>query len=525
MKIQTLLQRHRTALLVFGLLLSIYTRPVAAAPFTFDSYEVTTGSAVRQTMLTGFLLGGAVADLVALHIDEHGNRRLRVFAFNDSTWVLHLDETLRREVSFVDIAHIDGFDRLLIYEPGRLNWFDPTSATQHLLHASPCNFNPPRQGEIPHVDITHDLNGDGRDDLVMPDIDGFWLFVQTADGTFADPVKIGPATEMDRIYGADGYRYDPWSQSRVHAIDYNQDGHRDLAFWNGNHFEVHLQSEHGLFNPATETFTSTVKFDADQLSSLTTGDMVGKVLHSLSDLNGDNIADLVLFSLAGKGIANKHSAYEVHFGTPTPDGGIAFAPEVGAAFRSDGDIRFGMERHDFEGDGQVDLMFTGIDLDFLEYSLWKSIKGFMGDDIWLNLEFYQQGNLDSDKPNAIRRMQLDGHPSTSEPGWVPLDIVLRGRTHESRKTQRDYPRAFNTTLLIGDVTGDGRSDLLIEWTHRELHVYAGVPGPELFAQKPQKIAVAIPNDEEYTWLVDLNKDGVQDLLMHHPHRVVTLFAR
>ena len=36
--------------------------------------------------------------------------------------------------------------------------------------------------------------------------------------------------------------------------------------------------------------------------------------------------------------------------------------------------------------------------------------------------------------------------------------------------------------------------------------------------------------EEYTWLVDLNKDGVQDILMHHPsttelNRVTMLIAR
>ena len=32
----------------------------------------------------------------------------------------------------------------------------------------------------------------------------------------------------------------------------------------------------------------------------------------------------------------------------------------------------------------------------------------------------------------------------------------------------------------------------------------------------RNVAVAVPNDEEYTWLVDLNKDGKQDILMHHP---------
>ena len=98
-------------------------------------------------------------------------------------------------------------------------------------------------------------------------------------------------------------------------------------------------------------------------------------------------------------------------------------------------------------------------------------------------------------------------------------------------------------LLVGDVTGDGRSDLFIgKNTPNGLDVFVGVPGPDLFARRPQKVAVAMPNDEEYTWLVDLNKDGKQDILMHHPftrgaggdplrppgtdpHRVTVLIAR
>ena len=108
---------------------------------------------------------------------------------------------------------------------------------------------PPPEGEIPHVDITRDLNGDDRDDLVVPDSDGFWVFIQMNDGTFADPVKIGPPIEIGRIYAADGYRYNPWSRGRIHEMDYNRDGRSDLVFWNEDHFEVHLQDERGLFCP------------------------------------------------------------------------------------------------------------------------------------------------------------------------------------------------------------------------------------------------------------------------------------
>ena len=534
---------YKAAVVYLGVFLSIFASP-AAAEFAFEQYEVVLSAAERQTVLTGFLLGGAVADLAVVNVDENDDRRLCMYAFGDSTWVPLLDAMLRPAVLFVDVAHIGGRDRLIAYESGRLNWFDPDSATERALVAVTANFNPPRRDEIPHVDVTRDVNGDGRDDLVVPDSDGFWVFIQMSDGTFADPVKIGPATDMSGIYGADGYRYDPWSQSRIYELDYNGDGRRDLAFWKEDHFAVHLQDERGLFASVAETFTTEMAFDSDDFGLLATGDMTGKVLHSLSDLNGDGVADLVTFSLEGGSIASKRSAFEVHFGAPTAEGGTAFARDVDIAFKSDDSIQLGMDRYDFDRDGQGDLMFTTIEVKYLESSLWKRFKGFMGDDIWLNLEFYRmEGGRYPDTPNAIRRIALDGVPSHREPGWVPLDIVLRGATHERRKTQKSWPRAFNATLLIGDVTGDSLADLLIGDHPRIVDIFVGVPGPDLFAQRPQKVAVAAPNDEEYTWLVNLNEDGKQDILMHHPftlrdahgarklppgtepHRVTMLIAR
>ncbi len=489
----------------------------ASMEFTFDRYEIVTGITERQSVLTGFLFGGPIAELAVVHINANDDHRLRIYAFNDVTWAPKLDTVLHREVLFVDVANINGRDRLITYARDHLNWFDPESATEHPLIAIPSNFEPPRSGEIPHVDITRDLNSDGRDDLVVPDVDGFWVCIQMSDGTFAEQVKIGAATEMERILGADGYRYDPWSQSRIHEIDFNRDGRNDLVFWNEDHFKVHLQDERGLFSSKATTFMTNVAFGSDQLSPLATGDMTGNVLYALTDLNSDGVADLVIFKLSGKDISNKHSSYAVHFGAPTPDGGTVFARDADIAFESDEKIQIGMDRHDFNRDGQIDLMITTINIESLKGSLWKRIKGFMGDDIRLGLEFYQmEKGAYASTPNTTRGIALDGVPSHREPGWVPLDVVLRGATHENRNREKSYPRAFNTTLLIGDVTGDGRSDLIIGDHPEIMVVFVGVPGPEIFAQQPQVVRVAMPNDEEYTWLVDLNKDGIQDILMHHP---------
>lgn len=492
----------------------------APAAFTFDQYEVVIGAAKRQTVLTGFLLGGPIAELAVVHIDENDDHGLRIYAFDafdGGTWVLRLNATLRPEVLFVDVANIGGHDRLITYERGRLNWFEPESATERALVAVTSNFTPPRSDEIPHVDVTRDVNTDGRDDLVVPDVDGFSVFVQMSDGTFADPVKLCPATEMERIRGADGYRYDSWSQSRIHEVDYNRDGRTDLVFWNVDHFEVHHQDEHGRFAPEATTFTTDVAFGSDDLTSLAApygvrrrrkdhqpdGNMTGRVLHAFTDLNGDGTADLGVFSLKGGSLWHMHATYEVHFGTLTPHG-IMFAPNVSTAIASNG-IPFGIEQHDFDRDGQVDMMFTTI-----KPRIFKAISMIIGSlltgSVSLDLEYYgMEGDTYPDKPNTTRKIK--SYPS-GETG---------GKT------------AFSS-VFVADVNGDRRSDLLVQEGQKELHVFLGVPGPDLFARKPQKVAVTMPNNEEYTWLADLNKDNKQDVLIHHtsatePHQVTLLLAR
>ena len=436
-------RRGLFAILVLGAFLSGCMRR-AGPEFTFEQVEVVTGSAKRQTVLTGFLLGGAVAELAVVHIDENGNRRLRIYAFGDGTWAPILDSTLRPEVRFVDVANIHGRDRLLTYEHGLLSWFDPESATQRALLSVTSNHPPPR-GEIPHLDVSRDVNGDHRDDLVVPDFfDGFRVFIQMSDGTFADPVKIGPSTEMDRIYGADSYRYDPWSESRVHQMDYNRDGRSDLVFWKEDHFEVHQQDERGLLAPVAKTFTAEVAFDSDDLSSLAaphgvrrrrkdhaaTGAMTGRVLHSLNDMNGDGVPDLVVFSLEGGSsrflgqlgeLWSMHSSYEVHFGTPTPDGTV-FAPAIGTAILSDG-IPFGLVQHDFDHDGQVDMMFATIDPGIFKV-IGMLISALLTGSVSLDLEFNRmEGGSYPRKPNATRKIKTTSLGRSGEKTIFPSVLI------------------------------------------------------------------------------------------------------
>ena len=141
-----------------------------------------------------------------------------------------------------------------------------------------------------------------------------------------------------------------WYLSRVHEMDYDQDGRSDLVFWNGNHFDVYRQDDRGMFSDVAEPFTVDIPFDTDgaystafafkdeNMFSLIFGfrkKTKRKVLHTFQDLNGDGVSDMVIHSLEGRSLGKQRSVYEVHYGTSTPNG-TRFAREVNMTIRPHG---------------------------------------------------------------------------------------------------------------------------------------------------------------------------------------------
>lgn len=507
-------------------------KPVAPVPFSFEQHEIAIGNAKRQTVLTGFLLENAIAELAVVNVDENNARRLHIYAFSGDAWVPKLDTTLRPNVLFVDIAHIGGRDRLITYEHGRINRFDPDTAVEHRLIEITTNYTAIDAGEIPHVDITKDLNGDGLDDIVVPDVDGFWIATQLNDGSFTDPVKLGPpepflnktALDEKRSYREIGINTLTvlWYLSRLHQMDYNKDGHTDLVFWNVDHFDVYHQDAHGMFATVPETFTIDVPFDSDGAYSIAFGfsgenmfalisgfrkNTKRRVLYTFHDMNGDGVADMVIHSLEGRSLGKQRSRYEVHFGAPIPNGTV-FAQDANLTIQPRGTagglLPWGYSSQwlqDFDADGDIDILFRDV-----KTGIGGMTRAMVGNSIALDIELYRmEDGTYPNKPTTMRKIR----PS--------FDIF-------------EKKRVFFPAVLLGDVNGDKRPDLLIGKNWEEMHVFLGVRGPKLLTRKPQKVAVAMPNDERNIRLVNLNKDNKQDILIYHrsatePNQVTMLIAQ
>lgn len=523
-------RQHLCSALVWTIFLILpglvtFFAPAAPAQVLFDRYEIDTGPATKQTVVPGFFLGGRFADLAVVNVAENGRRRLRLYTFDQTGWTPKFDVKLNAEAAFVDKIGIGGRDRLLIYAPEKLSWFDPEQAAERELAPVAARFNPSEDGAVvPRVNIARDVTGDGLDDLVVPHPDGFQVFVQLGGDRFAEPVKLGPSEPFlaktpfgaERTYGEIGWtaRTNLFYQNRVHEMDYNRDGRRDLAFWDQGHFEVYLQNERGLFDPPAATLKTAAKIDFDGIYSVffrTGREKRWSLLHSVSDLNGDGIADLLISSqksIVSRGSHNRRrlfrgTRYEVHFGRTAPDGRISFAAKADTTIRAAGFI-VGVHPDDLDRDGRAELLMTGFKLGIFSF-----FRIAVARKIPFTLRAYRmERGAYPDKPNAVRKFT------------AAMDAF------------DDRQESFYPFILTGDVTGDGRADLLLARDRQEMHIFAGVPGPELFARKAQKVRTAIPIDEQYTRLADLNGDDRQDIIMRHPpatdggtHRVSVLIVR
>ena len=548
-------KRNLFLILVFGVCLSSCSgrsnEVVAPATmpssmeFSFKSYEVETGIAKHQTVLTGSFLDGDGAELAVVNVDENGNRHLHIYTLRELSGletpptVSGFDAMLSPEVLFVDVANIGGRDRLIMYEEGQLNWFDPDSAVARALVAITTNYDAPDEGGIPSIDISRDVNRDGLDDLVVPDIDGFWIATQLRDGSFTHPIKLGPPDPfLNEIPMDDTRSYREigitpltvlWYLSRLHQMDYDQDGRSDLVFWNVDHFDVYRQDARGMFSTVAETFIVDIPFDTDGVYSIAFGfsgenmfslifgfreNTKRKVLHTFQDMNGDGISDMVIHSLAGRSLGKQRSVYEVHFGTSTPDETV-FDRNVSMTIRPRGTAG-GLQPwgyssqwfQDLDGDGRTEILFKDVQTGLVGMS-----RAMLGKSIAIDLEFHRMKN------------GTYGENRSSE---GPLPLYRRKIRPDLDIFETD--RVFFPVVLLGDVNGDGRADLLVGKHWEALHVFLGIPGPKLFARTPRKVAVAMPNDERNARLVDLNKDNKQDLLIHYPstinpHRVALLIAQ
>ncbi len=434
-----------------------------------------------------------------------------------------------RDLLFVDIANIAGRDRFIFYQSGIFSWFDPDDGESNILLSAPFKYNGKLKKQVPWVNMTKDLNQDHLDEFILPGIDGFSIFIQNDDGTFSDPLKLGPpepclnliATGDTRTYREVGLNAltIPWYLSRVHFYDHNLDGRKDLVFRNRDHYDVHIQTETGMFDPVSSPFKTDVKTGTDGPYSLAfqfsgKGDLslvlglrkssTHTYLRSISDINGDGIADILTHTLAGRSPLKMKSKYTIYYGTETKNG-TDFTEQNRSIIFPTGKSGLGETAgystywfHDFNGDNKKDLFRYDV-----RFGLGSIMRTLLFKTVYIDYEYFQNKN-----------------------DIFPTAPNVKGLL----KTTFDWDAGFYPAIKIGDVNGDGKTEAAITMSPEEIHFYTWNNEKNILSNHPQIVSSTVPGSELNTWMYDLNGDKKKDIVMYHPseldaHRLIILMAR
>lgn len=430
----------------------------AAAGLAFESFAIEAATFRGADVLR--LSHDGASTLVLLGEDEKADRRFAVHVPDKGGWRNVHEAGLPPDALFVDTLASGGTAQLVVFDGQRLfrlgapDWEPEPLA----IEALPTIYRGETSG-MASVDVARDVNGDGRDDIVLPDFDGLWIVLQDDNGGFADPEKIPVAPTMDASLSV-SYTVPP-----VYPFDFDGDGRGDLG--------VHQEGRFKVFKDAlVETADVTLP------RSLSGDDGPVRVLDEVGDFNGDGVADLSVSATdMEEDLLAASSATEFYFGAHR-DGRLAFRNEADAILQTGafGDV----EMTDVNGDGLMDaVVIAG------SFSVRKLISALVTRSMSVEIQIYAMGAEGfGQEPSATRKIKVS----------------------EDRN-----PFGF------GDVNGDGLTDF-VQRIDGGLAVYLGEPTDALVAKRAEELDVKLPfegRSPSRVEAVDLDGDGRDDFLLRY----------
>jgi len=331
-----------------------------------------------------------------------------------------------------------------------------------------------------HLEFSHDLNNDQLSDFLLPDFNGYQLWLQQADGSFRH-FELAIDSQMQAFDDDPTYiARKPW------LVDLNLDGRTDIAFAKDDSLQVFLQQVDGSFPAAPTALALGVGLTPDNQAQMRGGDgrsfkgLVINRLQQLMDINGDTVDDLVVQQQQYIDAMEQNYSYHIHYGQKGA-AGISFLKKPDQTISTSG-VQFDVNFVDLDNDKRVDFYTPAAHI-----GVRSIIRALVAGTANVELQFYKQQADGSFGENPVYKQDVTVEISIGS-GQVnmPLATVLK-----------------NAAGVASLVVGDGE-DIL--------RTFAPVAA-KLFSEKSTKQQQAMPKRGMDALVVDLNDDGKEDLVL------------
>lgn len=334
-------------------------------------------------------------------------------------------------------------------------------------------------------DFVRDVDGDGVDDILLPQFGG-WLLARKVDSGF-ERFRLDIPARV-KVY-EDRVSYQP---RRPHSGDVDGDGLDDLVFLLDTEFLSFVQRPDRSFPDtgrrdnvgaplASESQRAQWERDDGQVDQ---SDLEIEEVELVRDFNADQVPDLLTEKSISKGVFDRRSEYHLYLGQraadsliypDTPDGSIA-----------SGGIQFDPLVVDVDGDGLMDIATPSTRL-----GLARIVSALFSGRIGVDLDVY--------------RMRGDGVYAEDSDYRTRFKVEFDLETGLMR-----YP-----AVIIADMDGDGPAELLVQEDADELSIYPGVGVPELFGKREKTLSLPLPRNGQMVEARDVDDDGRIDLLVRY----------
>jgi hypothetical protein len=354
------------------------------------------------------------------------------------------------------------------------------------LIKTPTLFLQPTQGELPRLPMAHDLAAAGSHELLVPAMGALEIWRRTAAGqvraarlpvTMESQARALGRNRGPRGSGSAGPLMVSYSFPAITVADVNGDGRNDIVAALEDRMTVHYQGPDLSFpeRPSLQR-----DFAARTATELT--DMSSAAALTVTDIDGDRVADVVVRKQTARGISSAATTSLVYFGRR--GGGYPERPDQ--VIRNEGASGTEVELFDVTGDGRTDLVVPSVNIGIMAI-----IRILTTKTLKVNFQvfpFDPTAHRFAERPAAERqlkfRLSLSG-----EAGVQAVD-------------------------MRGDYNGDHRPDLAFGTDDDELSIFPGVAGSGLFdddAVEEIKVPAFGTLDA-----VDLDRQGKTDIVLHYP---------
>lgn len=354
-------------------------------------------------------------------------------------------------------------------------------------------FEEPEADALPRVALIHDLSGDGRADLLVPQPFGYLAALAPADpAQRLFSLSLASRNRMIRMTH-EVIQTDFLAQSFALPVllpgDFDGDGKPDLMGLDRKEFLVFLGKGAEGFSPRP-SYRAVLPFldvDVEEPEE----DMFEGRRVFVEEIDGDGLADLVAVRTQGKvGLFSSiRTRFEVFLGRRD-----AFFPTFPDRLLTVPGVVTLPEFTDLDGDGKRDLVAPALRTDIL-----SGIKTAALKEVTVTWHVFPAG------PDGLWVEE----PVFSQSESLPVGGIEKGE-------------AVPAAAFHGDFDGDGMRDRLSLEDGR-VRIHTAIPGLRFrYLEDPRwEVAAELSNDFE---VKDLNGDGCSDLLFFHKDKIVVVLS-